>query len=642
MKTFRRPQLRPNSAAHVLSVLRLALVLVLLGFLSGPFEISAQPPASQSVIGTANKFQGRSTTDESLVIYESNFMANTVEAFSSTGMSLGIFCSVVNPTGLAFDQAGNLFVSSDNAGGYSILKFAPDGSSTVFATSGLDAPHALAFDQDGNLYVANAQSDSIEKYTPDGVGTVFADASQGLQHPVDLLFDAEGALFVTNIQGGPAMNGSLEKFTPDGVGTLFAEGVFNGAYGLAIDASGDVYVSSLLGNNVMRFAPDGTNLGVFVSEPLRSPRGMFFDSSGNLYVANNNTSTIERFSSTGEYLGTFANTGQGPHFFALSTSAPSPTPTPSPTPSPTETPTPSPTITPTPTPTATPTTTPTATPTPTVTPSATPTPTVTPTPTATPAGQPLNISTRLEVLTGDKVPIGGFIITGTSPKKVLVRGIGPSLASAGVEDLLMDPVLELHSSNATIATNDNWKDSQEADIQATGIPPTDDRESAIITTLDPGPYTAVLTGKSDGTGVGLVEIYDLDQAAPSELANISTRGFVSTGDKVMIGGFIIGDSDGGGSTVVIRGIGSSLAAMGVTDSLQDPYLELHDKFGTVIASNDNWRDTQETEIIATGLAPTDDHESAIVIALSGGAYTTILSGVDQTVGIGLVEAYKVP
>jgi hypothetical protein len=206
----------------------------------------------------------------------------------------------------------------------------------------------------------------------------------------------------------------------------------------------------------------------------------------------------------------------------------------------------------------------------------------------------------------------------------------------------MDPVLELHSSNATIATNDNWKDSQEADIQATGIPPTDDRESAIITTLDPGPYTAVLTGKSDGTGVGLVEIYDLDQAAPSELANISTRGFVSTGDKVMIGGFIIGDSDGGGSTVVIRGIGSSLAAMGVTDSLQDPYLELHDKFGTVIASNDNWRDTQETEIIATGLAPTDDHESAIVIALSGGAYTTILSGVDQTVGIGLVEAYKVP
>ena len=230
-------------------------------------------------------------------------------------------------------------------------------------------------------------------------------------------------------------------------------------------------------------------------------------------------------------------------------------------------------------------------------------------------GQPLNLSTRLEVLTRDKAPIGGFIITGTSPKKVLLRGIGPSLASTGIADFLVDPALELHSSNATIANNDNWQDNQEAEIQATGIPPTDDRESAIVATLNPGSYTAVLTGKNDGTGVGLVEIYDLDQADQSKLANISTRGFVNTGDKVMIGGFIIGDSDGGDSTVVVRGIGLSLAASGVTDPLQDPFLEVHDSSGTVIASNDNWRDTQETEIIATGLAPTDDHESAIAIAL---------------------------
>ena len=611
MKILRRPQIRPNTAAHVRPALRVALVLLLFGCLSGRSETSAQPPASQSITSTANEWParqtadhlwtGQSTTDESLVIYESNFLANTVQAFSSTGTNLGVFCTVAFPTGLAFDQAGNLFVSSDAAAGYSILKFAPDGSSTVFATSGLDAPHALAFDQDGNLYVANAQSDTIEKYTPDGVGSVFADASQGLRHPVDLIFDAAGALFVTNIQGGPTMNGSVEKFTPDGVGTLFADGGFNGAYGLAIDASGNIYVSNLLGNNVLRFAPDGTNLGVFASEPLRSPHGMCFDSSGNLYVANNNTSTIERFSPTGAYLGIFARTGQGPHFFALSTPAPSPTPTPTSTPTPTETPTPTATATPTPTETPTPSPTETPTPTPTgrrpqarlrprlkrrpqpnrdpdpdgdtrsdrnPTPTQTPTPTPTPTPTATPTptpvliGQPLNISTRLEVLTGDKVPIGGFIITGTRAKKVLIRGIGPSLASAEIVDFLVDPALELHSSNATIASNDNWKDTQEAEIQATGIPPTDDRESAIVATLNPGSYTVALTGRDDGTGVGLVEIYDLDPTAQSKLANISTRGFVNTEDKVMIGGFIIADSNGGGSTVVIRGIGSSLASSG--------------------------------------------------------------------------------
>ena len=690
MKILHVPKIRPNTAAQGRPLLRVALVLVLLA--CGRFETSAQRP----------------DIDESTVIYESNYLAHTVHAFSSTGTDLGVFCSVANPTGLAFDQAGNLFVASDAVGGYSILKFAPDGSSTVFATNGLDAPHALAFDGDGNLYVANAQNDTIVKYTPDGASSVFADASQGLRHPVDLLFDSAGTLFVTNIQGGPTMSGSVEKFTPDGVGTVFAEGVFDGAYGLAIDASGNVYVSNLRGNNVQWFAPDGTSLGVFASGPLREPHGMFFDSTGNLYVANNNTSSIERFSPTGESLGIFARTEQGPHFFALSMPAPSPTPTPTPTPSPTETPTPtatptpsptetptptatptpsptetptpsptetptpsptetptpsptatatpSPTVTPTPgptvtatptpteTPTPTPTETPTPTPTATATPSVTPTQTPTPTPTATPVptGQPLNISTRLEVLTRDKVSIGGFIITGTQPKKVLIRGIGPSLASAGIVDFLVDPTLELHSSNVTIASNDNWRDNQEAEIQATSIAPTDDRESAIVATLNPGSYTAVLTGKNDGTGVGLVEIYDLDQADQSKLANISTRGFVNTGDKVMIGGFIIGDSNGGGSTMVVRGIGTSLAALGVTDPLQDAFLEVHDSSGTLIASNDNWRDTQETEIIATGLAPTDDHESAIAIALPSGAYTAILRGVNNTVGVGLVEAYRIP
>jgi sugar lactone lactonase YvrE len=342
--------------------------------------------------GLQSPISDESTSDPSSIIYETNFKSNTVQMFSPTGASLGVFCQVVSATGLAFDQAGNLFVASDDLAGYSIQKFAPDGSSSVFATSGLNAPHALAFDKDGNLFVANAQNASIERFTPDGTGTVFADASDGVAHPADLLFDAAGNLFVANAYGGPTRTGSVEKFTPDGTATVFADSVFNTAYGLAIDSAGNIYVSNFLGNNVLKFSADGTNLGVFVSTPLHAPHGMFFDSSGNLYVANNATNTIERFSSTGVYLGTFANTGLGPHFFAISAPTPTPTPTPTATPTPTETPTPTATPTPTetPTPTATPspteTPTPTATPTPTETPTptATPTPTETPTPTATP------------------------------------------------------------------------------------------------------------------------------------------------------------------------------------------------------------------------------------------------------------------
>ncbi len=256
--------------------------------------------------------------------------------------------------------------------------------------------------------------------------------------------------------------------------------------------------------------------------------------------------------------------------------------------------------------------------------------------------EPLNISTRLNVLAGDNVAIAGFIITGTSPKKVLVRGIGPSLASADVVGFLTDPTLELHAGSTIIASNDDWRSAQEAEIQATTIPPSDDRESAIVATLDPGAYTAILAGKDNGAGVGLVEIYDLDQPTQSKLANLSTRGFVNSGDNVMIGGFIIGGISGGSSNMLVRAIGPSLTALGVADALQDPSLEIYDSSGTIIASNDNWRDSQANEIEAAGLAPTDDRESAIVMILPSGGYTTIVRGVNNTVGVGLVEAYNVP
>src|SRR5713101_53379 len=192
---------------------------------------------------------------------------------------------------------------------------------------------------------------------------------------------------------------------------------------------------------------------------------------------------------------------------------------------------------------------------------------------------------------------------------------------------------------AIIATNDNWRDTQESEIEATGLAPTDNRESAIVMTLDSDSnYTAILRGTNDTTGVGLVEVYDLDQAANSKLANISTRGFVDTGDNVMIGGFISGN---GVAKVIVRAIGPSLTSFGVPGALQDPTLELHDINGAIIATNDNWRDTQESEIEATGLAPTDDRESAIVATITPSNYTAIVRGKNDTTGVGLVEVYNI-
>ena len=266
-----------------------------------------------------------------------------------------------------------------------------------------------------------------------------------------------------------------------------------------------------------------------------------------------------------------------------------------------------------------------------------------PTPTPTPSTL-LNISTRLNVQTGDNVLIGGFIVTGTVPKKVILRAIGPSLASGNppIADALADPILELHEPDGTVITNDNWKDTQEAEIIASTIPPTNDLESAIVATLNPGAYTAIVSGKNGGTGVGLVEAYDLDQAAASQLANISTRGFVETGDNVLIGGFIVGGAGGGSASVIVRAIGPSLANANppVPGALADPFLELHDGNGATIASDDNWKDTQEAEIIATTIPPTDDLESAIVDTLAPGNYTAIVSGKNNTTGVSLVEAYN--
>ncbi len=247
-----------------------------------------------------------------------------------------------------------------------------------------------------------------------------------------------------------------------------------------------------------------------------------------------------------------------------------------------------------------------------------------------------NISTRLLVETGDNVLIGGFIITGTQPKKVIVRAIGPSLPLAGK---LADPVLELHGPGgfATL-TNDNWRSDQEAEIMATGIPPTNDLESAIVATLpaNGAGYTAIVRGANNRTGIGLVEAYDLDNAVASKLANISTRGLVQTGDNVLIAGTIIQGPTS--QQVLVRAIGPSLDVPG---KLANPSLELHDGNGALIAANDNWRSDQEAAIMATGIPPTNDLESAILETLpaNGAAYTAIVRGVNGTTGVALVEIY---
>jgi hypothetical protein len=247
----------------------------------------------------------------------------------------------------------------------------------------------------------------------------------------------------------------------------------------------------------------------------------------------------------------------------------------------------------------------------------------------------------MRVQAGDNVGIGGFIITGTAPKHVLLRAIGPSIT--GVPGVLADPVLELHGPGGfTTITNDNWMDdpAQKAAIIATGIPPTNNLESAIDATLNPGAYTGVVRGNNDTLGVGLVEVYDLSQGVAAKLGNISTRAFVSTGDNVVIAGFIL-DGNTGNDRVIVRGIGPSLTAFGVSNTLANPMVELRNNNGGLVAANNNWQDdpAQAAELIAAGLAPTDPLESGIVTTLSPGLYTALLAGVNNGAGVGVVEVY---
>ena len=253
----------------------------------------------------------------------------------------------------------------------------------------------------------------------------------------------------------------------------------------------------------------------------------------------------------------------------------------------------------------------------------------------------LNISTRADVQTGDNIAIAGFIITGTDTKTVLVRGIGPSIKVGGapMAGRLADPLLDVwDSSNTRLADNDNWKDSQQAQIEATGLAPTDNKESAVLISLAPGAYTAQLRGVNGNTGIGVIEVYDLTQLG-SQLANISTRSFVGAGDNLMVAGCILAPNTNRTARVLVRGIGPSLS--GISNRLSDPVIELHDANGLLLASNDDWK-TNQAQIEATGIPPTDDRESALVADLLPSNYTVVLRGKDNFTGVAVVEIYRLP
>jgi cytochrome c peroxidase len=264
--------------------------------------------------------------------------------------------------------------------------------------------------------------------------------------------------------------------------------------------------------------------------------------------------------------------------------------------------------------------------------------------TTPPPSQTVNLSTRLQVLTAEKVGIGGFIITGTAPKRVLVRALGPSLAQFNLPTLLADPTITLQGpAGFAPVINDNWRSTQEAEIKATALAPGDDHESAIVATLEPGSYTAILSGVNGGTGTGILEIYDLDLAADSRLANISTRAFVGDGDDIVIAGFTVGNANSV-DHIIVRGLGQTLARFGIFPTVRDPVLEVHNANGATLVANDSWQqDPEHSEVTAAGLAPYSE-EAAVALTLGSGAYTALLSAKTYSFvdlrGVGLVEIYS--
>jgi sugar lactone lactonase YvrE len=507
--------------------------------------------------------------------------------------------------------SGDLY-QLENSGGGVIYEYTPSGSQSTFTSGFTSTINYLTLDPSGNLFVGegNGATGTVTKITPtrartsfvtgvnanglvcDSAGNLFV--SDSVSHSIlkvtpagtksafapgidvlELVFDHAGNLYAADFGGGVDGQGKIYKFTADGTKTTFAS-TLKGPNRLAFDPEENLFVASPFGT-VLKITPAGTK-STFASG-LGNIQGLACDAQRNVFVS-------IYLPPSGSFPGVLKFTPAGTKStFATSVSASGIRFEP-------------------------------------------------------PRSQPLNISTRLQVQTGDQALIAGFIIAGTTGKKILIRGIGPSLSQFGINGSLQDPVIELrNASGGFVNGNDNWRSLQETAIQATGLAPSDNRESAFLTTLSPGSWTVVMRGIGATTGVGLLEVYDLDQAAPVRLANISTRGYVQTGENVMIGGFVVGSGNGAGK-VVVRAIGPSLAAFGITNAISDPLLAIHDASGAVIATNDDWHDSQQAEIQATGLAPSSNLEAASVQTLPSGNYTAIVSGYHDAVGVGLVEVYN--
>jgi len=498
---------------------------------------------------------------------------------------------------------------SDNATG-TIFQFAstvPGAAKVAFAT-GLSTVRGLAFDHAGNLFAG--QNDRIVKIAPNGTITTFATDLNG---PNFLAVDRAGNLFATD------RDGSVLRFAPDGTLGLFAIGLEKPS-GLAFDYAGNLFVADNATNAIYKFAPNG--VGSLFAANLKSPQGLAFDRAGTLYAVNGATGTVEVFTQAGarstrlyhlsspvgiavdengalfiaencngaaNRIQKFEGTSESGVIVASGLGCPLQL-------------------------------------------------------VFEPPGDPLlNLSTRARVdATPGRELIGGFIITGpgNTKKKLLLRGIGPSLARFGIAEALSDPNLTLQLPNYNFL-NDDWMSSQKEDIQSTGLAPSNNHEAAIATTLAPGNYTTILRGQTPlDVGLGSVEIYDVDPGADAALANISSRAYVQSGDDRMIAGVILGPRNGAGK-ILIRALGPSLRTFGVTEPLPDPMVSLFDANGTSLATNDNWADTQRLEILATGMPPDDPLESAIVATIPDGAFTAVVEDANGHSGVAVVEIYRI-
>jgi sugar lactone lactonase YvrE len=455
-----------------------------------------------------------------------------------------------------------------------IYKYTADGTSRTPFASGLNGPASLVFDLAGNLWDADFFGSRIYKFAPDGSRTTLADT--GLNGPANLAFDPAGNLFVADF-----FSGNVFKYAPNGSRTTFA-GNLGRPHGLAFDAGGNLFVADFQGGVIYRFTPAGART-TFASS-LNGPHGIAFDSSGNLFSCDYNSGNIYRFTPAGTRT-TFASALSNPGNVYFQPSA----------------------------------------------------------------NNLLNISTRAFVGTQTGVLIGGFIIQGSAQSTVVVRAIGPSLSPFFGGEALEDPFLEIFdSSNVSVGSNDNWQSGPDATaIQAAGLAPSHQLESALRITLPAGNYTAVVKGVGDGTvvggfqpgltGIGVVEVYDLQQSR-NRSGNIATRGTVLSGQNVMIAGCIIGG--GQAKEIIARGIGPSLRNFGVNDALANPRLQLVNSNGTELAANDDWEQGADANTIQSrGLAPGSSLEAALLATLAPGAYTVIESPAPQDSGVGLVEIY---